>query len=67
MVAPQLGQKDTVSLIFFLHSGHLIKLINMSNLVGLKNGEGRVLEKGVDKKQLSPVTSFSFPYPQAET
>lgn len=40
---------------------------NMSNLVGLKNGEGRVLEKGVDKKQLSPVTSFSFPYPQAET
>jgi len=30
MVAPQLGQKDTVSLIFFLHSGHLIKLIKQS-------------------------------------
>lgn len=40
---------------------------NMSNLVGLKNGEGRVLEKGVDKKQLPPVASFPFPYPQAET
>ncbi len=39
----------------------------MSNLVGLKNGEGRVLEKGVDKKQLPPVASFPFPYPQAET